>query len=176
MAEASSRRGLVSRILSAEPAHSCTGGSTRHRSPKKEPAARGHAAGRRKSSSQIDLASIRCICFKFVGELMPSDDSDLMRRSRHSIERERRGLRFFLDYARSHDRHLQRTDGETRYFILRQLSGGGRRCSQRERRECCNRDSLKRGHRYLLLVLACPTFSDSILPSGFAARVLGGGE
>jgi hypothetical protein len=45
----------------------------------------------------------RSVCLQFMGDLLSSNDSDLMRSSRHSVDRERRGLRLFLDNARSHD-------------------------------------------------------------------------
>jgi hypothetical protein len=49
------------------------------------------------------LTAIGWIYFQSMGELMPANDSDLMRRSRHSVERERRAWRLFLDRARSDD-------------------------------------------------------------------------
>jgi hypothetical protein len=69
---------------------------------------------------------VRPVCPQFMGDLPPSNDSDLMRGSRHSIYREPRGRRLFLDTARSDDRHLQRTNWETRNFVLWRLLSSGR--------------------------------------------------
>jgi hypothetical protein len=49
------------------------------------------------------LTAIGWIYFQSMGELMPANDSDLMRRSWHSAERERRAWLLFLDRARSDD-------------------------------------------------------------------------
>jgi hypothetical protein len=84
-----------------------------------------------------------------VGDLLPSNDGELMGRSWHSIQRTRRGGRLLLDTARSNDRHLQPGDGEARHSILWQLPGRRSWRSEREDYQCCNRDSLKHGHRYL---------------------------
>jgi hypothetical protein len=85
----------------------------------------------RKSKVLMD----RSVCLQFMGDLLPSNDSDLMRGSRHAIHREPWRRRLFLDAARSDDRHLQRTNWETRNFVLWQrLSGGGAWCSKRENR------------------------------------------
>src|SRR5207253_231144 len=62
--------------------------------------------------------------FQFIGDLLFAsgpNDRDLVRRSWHSIQRERRGKRLLLDIARSEDRDLVRTDGETGNFVLWQL-------------------------------------------------------
>ena len=76
----------------------------------------------------------RSVCLQFMNELLPND-GDLMRRSWHSLLREVWGGWLLLDNARSDDRHLQRGDGETRNFILRQLLSGRRTwCSKREDR------------------------------------------
>ena len=59
--------------------------------------------------------------FSFIGDLLFAlgpNDRDLVRRSWHSIQRERRGKRLLLDIARSEDRDLVWTDGETRNFVL----------------------------------------------------------
>ena len=59
--------------------------------------------------------------FQFIGDLLFAsgpNDRDLVRRSWHSIQRERRGKRPLLDMARSEDRDLVWTDGETRNFVL----------------------------------------------------------
>ena len=59
--------------------------------------------------------------FQFIGDLLFAsvpNDRDLVRRSWHSIQRERRGKRLLLDIARSEDRDLVWTDGETRSFVL----------------------------------------------------------
>jgi Domain of unknown function (DUF1993) len=74
------------------------------------------------------------VCLQFMNELLPND-GDLMRRSWHSIPREFWDRRLLLDTARAEDRHLQRTDWETRDFILWQLLSGRRTwCSKREDR------------------------------------------
>jgi len=52
---------------------------------------------------------------QLVGDLLPSNDGELMGRSWHSIQRTRRGGRLLLDTARSNDRHLQPGDGEARH-------------------------------------------------------------
>jgi hypothetical protein len=76
----------------------------------------------------------RSFCFQFMGELLPKD-GDLMRRSWHSISRKFRSRWLFLDNARPDDRHLQRTNWETRNFVLWQLLSSGRTwCSKRENR------------------------------------------
>lgn len=81
------------------------------------------------------MLMVRSVCLQFMGDLLPSNDSDLMWGSRHSVHRDPCGRRLFLDTARSDDRHLQRTDWETRDFVLWQLLSGGRnRCSEREDR------------------------------------------
>jgi hypothetical protein len=62
--------------------------------------------------------------FQFIGDLLFAsgpDDRDLVRRSWHSIQRERRGRRLLLDTGRSEDRDLEWADGETRNFVLWQL-------------------------------------------------------
>jgi hypothetical protein len=69
---------------------------------------------------------VRPVCLQFMGDLLSSNDSDLMRGSRHSIHREPWGRRLFLDTARSDDRHLQRTNWETRNFVLWRLLSSGR--------------------------------------------------
>lgn len=75
------------------------------------------------------------VCFQSMGDpLLDSNDSDLMRRSRHSITRKRRDGRQFLHPVRSDDRHLQRADGEAPNFKLRWLSGRGICNSERESR------------------------------------------
>jgi hypothetical protein len=59
--------------------------------------------------------------FQFIGDLLFAsgpNDRDLVRRSWHSIQRERRGKRLLLDIARSEDRDLVWTDRETRNFVL----------------------------------------------------------
>jgi hypothetical protein len=77
----------------------------------------------------------RSVCLQFMGDLLPPNDSDLMRGSRHAIYREPWGGRLFLDTARSDDRHLQRTNWETRNIVLwRLLSSGRTWCSKRENR------------------------------------------
>jgi hypothetical protein len=77
----------------------------------------------------------RSVCLQFMGDLLPSNDSDLMWGSRHSSYRKPRGRRLFLDTARSDNRHLRWTDWETRNFVLWQLLSGGRDwCSKREDR------------------------------------------
>src|SRR5262249_57935209 len=61
---------------------------------------------------------------QFIGHLLSAsrpNDRDLVRRSWHSIQRERRGKRLLLDIARSEDRDLMWADGETRNFVLWQL-------------------------------------------------------
>jgi len=45
----------------------------------------------------------RPVCLHFMRDLLPSNDSDLMRGSRHSIHREPWGGKLFLDTARSDD-------------------------------------------------------------------------
>ena len=79
---------------------------------------------------------------QLVGDLLPSNDGELMGRSWHSIQRTRRGGRLLLDTARSNDRHLQPGDGEARHSILWQLPGRRAWRSEREDYQCCNRDSL----------------------------------
>src|SRR6516225_5624231 len=68
--------------------------------------------------------SSRCVFFHFIGHLLfvsRPNNRDLVRRSRHSIQRERRGKRLLLDIARSEDRDLVWANGETRNFVLWQL-------------------------------------------------------
>ena len=84
---------------------------------------RGPEHGARKKSKVL---MGRSVCLQFMGDLLPSNDSDLMRGSRHSIHHEPRGRRVFLDTARFDDRHLERTDWVTRNFVLRRLLSGGR--------------------------------------------------
>jgi hypothetical protein len=60
------------------------------------------------------------------------NDCDLVRRSWHSIQRERWDRRLFLDNARSENQDLERADGETRNFVLWWLSGRGFCDSERE--------------------------------------------
>jgi hypothetical protein len=97
------------------------------------------------------------VCLQFMGDLLPSNDSDLMRGSWHSIHREAGGRRLFLDTARFDNRHLQRTDWETRDFVLLQLLSGGRTwCSKRKDRYRCDEDSLEYGHSYLLVGFDMP--------------------
>jgi len=76
----------------------------------------------------------RSVCLQLMDKLLPNDD-DLMRRSWHSFPREFRSRWLLLNNARSNDRHLQRTDWETRNFVLRQLLSNRRTwCSKREGR------------------------------------------
>ena len=59
--------------------------------------------------------------FQFIGDLLFAsvpNNRDLVSRSWHSIQREHRGKRLLLDIARSEDRDLVWTDGETRNFVL----------------------------------------------------------
>ena len=48
-----------------------------------------------------------------------TDDRNLVRRGRHSIQRERRSSRALLDTAQAEDRDLERADWETGKFVLR---------------------------------------------------------
>jgi len=86
-------------------------------------------------------------------EMMVSNHSDLMWRGRHSIKRERRSRRLLVDITRSDGRHLQRTDGQTHHFVLRQLPGRCCSCSECESEKYGDRKSLERDHRYLLIAL-----------------------
>jgi hypothetical protein len=107
--------------------------------------------------SKSKVLMVGPVCLQFMGDLLASNDSDLMRGSRHSIHRESRGRRLFLDAARSDNRHLQRTDWETGNFVLWQLLFGGRNWgSKREDRYRCNEDSLEYGHSYLLVGFGMP--------------------
>ena len=70
----------------------------------KKPATRGPCGGEAEVLKQDRvLASIGFIESRFMGELVPAKDADLMRRSRHSTEREHRVWRLFPDNALSDD-------------------------------------------------------------------------
>ena len=70
----------------------------------------------------IHVLSAECVCVQFISDLLLSsraNNSDLIRRSWHSIYRERRGKRLFLDTAGAEHRELQRTNGSPCNFVLR---------------------------------------------------------
>ena len=70
----------------------------------------------------IHVLSAECVCVQFISDLLLSsraNNSDLMRRSWHSIYRERRGKRLFLDTGGAEHRGLQRTNGKPCNFVLR---------------------------------------------------------